>query len=213
MAEIPTTRNTQLAELFRRFGTRRRIPAGRILFMKGDPASEIYYLEKGRVRAYLLYPDGEERTLCYVEQGNLAGEEVVASPPRRIVCADAVSDLTVIAMSGAVLQQHCFEDHDLFRELMALFMQKIELLSNWIFYGQFSHNDARLACFLYDQSDRGMGISFTQEQIAVVTGMSRVSVSKLLHRFEADGLIETGYGSVRVIRRDDLKDYFYGQEF
>ena len=213
MAEIPTTRNTQLAELFRRVGTRRRIPAGRILFMKGDPASEIYYLEKGRVRAYLLYPDGEERTLCYVEQGNLAGEEVVASPPRRIVCADAVSDLTIIAMSGAVLQQHCFEDHDVVRELMALFMQKIELLSNWIFYGQFSHNDARLACFLYDQSDRGMGISFTQEQISVVTGMSRVSVSKLLHRFETDGLIETGYGSVRVIRRDDLRDYFYGQEF
>ena len=213
MAQISAARNTHLAELFRRVGTRRRLPAGRILFMKGDEAREIYYLEKGRVRAYLLYPDGEERTLCYVEQGYLAGEEVVANPPRRIVCADAVSDVTVIVMSGEKLQQHCFEDPEVLRELMALFMQKIELLSNWIFYGQFSHNDARLACFLYDQSDRGNGIPFTQEQIAVVTGMSRVSVSKLLHRFEADGLIETGYGLVRVIRRDDLKDYFYGQEF
>ena len=213
MAEISASHNTQLSELFRRFGTRKRFPAGKILFMKGDTASEIYYLEKGRVRAYLLYPDGEERTLCYVEQGNLAGEEVVAKPPRRIVCADAVTDIRVIAMSGSVLQQHCFEDREVLQELMALFMRKIELLANWIFYGQFSHNDARLACFLYDQSDRSTGVSFTQEQIAVVTGMSRASVSKLLHRFEADGLIETGYGRIRVIRRDALKDYFYGQEF
>ena len=213
MPEISAAGNARLAELFHRCGRRTQFPAGRILFLKNEEAREIYYLEKGRVRAYLLYPDGEERTLCYVEKGNLVGEEVVALPPRRIVCADAASEIRVIAMSGIVLQRHCQEDPALLRELMALFMRKIELLSNWIFYGQFSHNDARLACFLYDQSDRGPGIPFTQEQIALVTGMSRVSVSKLVKRFEDDGLIEKGYSRIRVLQREALKDYFYGQEF
>ena len=213
MAKVSGANNARLAELFRRYGQPRQYRAGKILFMKNDEAKEIYYLEKGRVRAYLLYPDGAERTLCYVERGNLVGEEVTALPPLRIVCADAASDIRVIAMSGSVLQRHCQEDSALLRELMALYMQKIELLSNWIFYGQFSHNEARLACFLYDQSARAPGVPLTQEQIAVVTGMSRVSVSKLVQRFDNDGLIRKGYGNIQVIRRDALKEYFYGQEF
>ncbi len=201
------------AALFRRCGQRMHFEAGKILFLKNDEAEELYYVEKGRVRAYLLYPDGLERTLCYVEQGHLAGEEVAAVPPRRIVCADAASDLTVFAMSREALNIHCRENPALLQELLSLFMKKIELLSNWVFYGQFSHRDARLACFLYDQSDRGSGVPFTQEQIALVTGMSRVSVSKLIQRFEAEGLIKKSYGRIRVLRREALKDYFYGQEF
>ena len=213
MAEISPANTTRLAQLFRHYGHRTQFSRGKILFLKNDEATEIYYLEKGRVRAYLLYPDGAERTLCYIEHGNLIGEEVFALPPKRIVCADAVTDIRVIAMSGAVLREHCHVDRILLQELMALYMQKIELLSNWIFYGQFSHNDARLACFLYGQSEQRTRIIFTQEQIAIVTGMSRVSVSKLIHRFEEQSLIECGYGWIRVIRRDALKDYFYGQEF
>ena len=66
-----------LPEMFRRCGSLRRFAAGDQIFQKDAPAGEIYYLERGKVRAYLLYPDGTERTLCFVERGNLVGEEAV----------------------------------------------------------------------------------------------------------------------------------------
>ena len=92
-------------------------------------------------------------------------------------------------------------------------MQKIELLSNWIFYGQFSRNEARIACFLYDHSEQRTTVAFTQEEIAAVTGMSRVSVSQCLRRFAKNGLIEKGYGQIRIKQRSGLREYFYEQEF
>ena len=105
------------------------------------------------------------------------------------------------------------EDDQISRELIALYMQKIELLTNWIFYGQFSNNRARIACFLYDHSEEGRRVDYTQEEIAAVTGMSRVSVSKCLRLFTDEGFIEKKYGYLRVISRDSLKEYFYDQEF
>ena len=61
--------------LFRQYGRLRRFCAGQQIFLKDSPARELYFLERGKVRAYLLYPDGIERTLCFVERGNLIGEE------------------------------------------------------------------------------------------------------------------------------------------
>ena len=56
-------------------------------------------------------------------------------------------------------------------------------------------------------------MDYTQEEIAAVTGMSRVSVSKCLRLFTDEGFIEKKYGYLRVISRDSLKEYFYDQEF
>ena len=211
-SQIPNIRDN-LQSAFKKYGQTHNYKAGKQLFMKNDHAREIYFLEKGRVRAYLLYPDGSERTLCYVEHGNLVGEEVVAMPARRIVCADAATDITLTSLSIDSLIMAGRQDESVLHELLSLYMQKIELLSNWIFYGQFSHNEARIACFLYDNSEGGKDISYTQDEIAAVTGMSRVSVSQCLKRFEETGILKKGYGSLKVTKRPALKDYFYNQEF
>ena len=78
-------------DAFRRYGTVKRFAAKEQIFWKDDPADKTYYLARGRVRAYLLYPDGVERTLCYVDRDSLVGEEALAQPAKRIVCADATT--------------------------------------------------------------------------------------------------------------------------
>lgn len=199
--------------LFRQHGRLRRFSAGQQIFLKDSPAEEIYYLERGKVRAYLLYPDGMERTLCFVERGNLVGEEAVARPPVRIVCADAVTDLMMYGMDVNMLLRECVIDPNSLPELMALFMKKIELLSSWIFYAQFTQNSAKLACFLYSNTERCMEVLYTQEQIAAVTGMSRVSVSNCLREFAKKGLITQAYKRIRVLNRHGLRQLFGDRAF
>lgn len=213
MNELTPIGMRHIPELFRRYGRPKRFAAGEQIFMKDSPAEEIYFLEKGKVRAYLLYPDGTERTLCYVEKGNLVGEEVVAQTPVRIVCADASTDILMYGMDAQMLFQICLDGAESLPELMALFMKKIELLSSWIFYGQFVRNDAKLACFLYSNTaDRGE-VQYTQEQMAAVTGMSRVSVSNCLRMFSEKGLIQQTYKRVLVLDRAGLRTLFDGRVF
>ena len=202
-----------LAAGFRAFGHIRRFGPGQLLFHKDDPAEEIYYLASGKVRAFLLYPDGAEQTICYVEQGYLVGEELMGEPARRIVSADSAGRCVLYALNFRELTALFQQDPAALRELLAIYMGKIELLSNWIYYSRFPRAEARVACFLCDHCHAGEAVSYTQEQIASVTDMSRVSVSKALKRFEEDGLIEKRYGGVAVKDREALKSIFEGREF
>ena len=202
-----------LPEMFRRCGSLRRFATGDQIFQKDAPAGEIYYLERGKVRAYLLYPDGTERTLCFVERGNLVGEEAVGSPPVRIVSADAATDLLMYVMRGEELLSCCARESASLPELTALFMKKIQLLSSWIFYAQFTRNEAKLACFLYSNTQNRQEVRYTQEQIGSVTGMSRVSVSTCLRSFQQRGLIQVSYKRIRVLNRTGLRELFGEQDF
>lgn len=213
MQESSPSGMQHLPALFRQYGRPRRFPAGTQIFQKDAPAEEIFYLERGKVRAYLLYPDGAERTLCFVERGNLVGEEAVARPPVRIVCADAVTDLLMYSMDADRLLRGCMEQGERLPELMALFMKKIQLLSSWIFYAQFTRNEAKLACFLYSSTQARPEVRYTQEQIAAVTGMSRVSVSNCLRQLARQGMVRQNYGQVRVLDRQGLQRLFGQQEF
>ena len=213
MKQIAMAGTGYIPAFFRRFGRPKRLSAGEQIFMKDTEAEEIYFLDQGKVRAYLLYPDGTERTLCFVERGNLVGEEAVARPPVRIVCADAATDVLFYAMDGQTLIRNCLDVPEGLPELLALFMKKIELLSSWIFYAQFTRNEEKLACFLYSNTGRSAEVHYTQEQIAAVTGMSRVSVSNCLRAFSESGLIQQQYKKVIVLDRPGLRELFAGQVF
>lgn len=202
-----------LPRMFRDHGRVRRFTAGSQIFQKDDPAGEIYYLERGKVRAYLLYPDGTERTLCFVERGNLVGEEAVSQPSARIVCADAATDLVMYAMEGKALLTCCAQETGSLPELTTLFMKKIHLLSSWIFYAQFTRNEAKLACFLYSNTQDRQEVRYTQEQIGSVTGMSRVSISNCLRDLQQRDFVQVAYKRIRVLDRAGLRALFGEQDF
>lgn len=149
-----------------------------------------------------------------MEKGNLVGEEAVGRPAVRIVCADAAADSLMYSMDLDTLLRACAAERENWAELLALFMKKIELLSSWIFYAQFIQNSAKLACFLFSNTGNAHTVvRYTQEQIAAVTGMSRVSVSNLIRKFEEEGLVCQGYRSIRVLDRERLRALFGKREF
>jgi cAMP-binding proteins - catabolite gene activator and regulatory subunit of cAMP-dependent protein kinases len=200
-------------ELFRKYGQPRRFKAGETVFLKGDAARRVYYLESGQVCAYLLYPDGEERTLCFVGQGNLVGEEALAEPFCRIVCCDAATDLLMYEMEAGNFFRGCLENRESLPEIMEFFMKKISLLSSRIFYAQFMKNEEKLACLLYSETADASCVSYTHEQIAAVTGMSRVSATKIMNGFSEQGLITQEYRKIRVTDRPGLLAIFRAKEF
>src|SRR5206468_5572525 len=59
---------------FERLGSRRRFPAGSMLFLEGDPASEAYVLLDGAVKITVGSTDGREVVLDVVEPRCLLGE-------------------------------------------------------------------------------------------------------------------------------------------
>jgi CRP-like cAMP-binding protein len=203
-----------LSEIFIGKGLKKTASAGQNLFNKGDAAGSIYYLKEGRVKAYMLYPDGAERTLCFVDEGNLVGEEAVATPPVRIVSAGAERDSVLYCMTYEDFVREMKSRPKFMLEIMNMFMKKITLLTSWIFYGQFSRNEEKIACLLYSStSDEKTYIKYTHDQIASVTGMNRVSATKIIKNFTEKGLVENQYRNIRILDRNGLKKIFENKEF
>ena len=203
-----------IPEIFKEYGQKKTFQSGEILFMKNDPADYLYYIIDGRLRAFLPYPDGSERTLCYFSNNNLAGEEIFATPPIRIVCAGAMTKLHTYRLDAKTLLRACMNDDESMHELLSFFMKKITLLHSWIFYAQFIKNEEKIACLLYSITDENDDkVNLTHEQIAAVTGMSRVTATRVMNNLVEKNMIIQEYKHIRVLDRQKLREIFEGKEF
>ena len=70
------------------------------------------------------------------------------------------------------------------QDLLTHFVRRIAMLSDYLCCAHFTEDDKRVAYFLHTCcAASGPVIPYTHEQIAAVTGMSRISVTRILRRF------------------------------
>ncbi len=94
--------NEALARLLSRYG--RRFAAGTVLFRDGEPATEAFLLQDGRVR--LLKQAGRmERSLRVVRPGDLFGESALLRGASRSSTAVALDDGVALAFDHATFEQ------------------------------------------------------------------------------------------------------------
>jgi len=199
----------QVAEIFKLYGHVHTYSQGEIIFQKGDSADGICFLAEGRVRASCLNQSGDEITLFYIDENNLIGKESITNSPIRSVNVDAVTDVKLYSMDANILLETCIKNNISMLDLMTLLVRKIAILSDYICCTHFLKNDEKLAYFLYSNCiDDGSVVHYTHEQIASVTGMNRVSVTKLLNTFVNKKLISLHYKEIKVLNRSGLADIF-----
>ena len=94
--------NEAQARLLSRYG--RRFSAGTVLFRDGEPATEAFLLQDGRVR--LLKQAGRmERSLRVVRPGDLFGESALLRGAARSSTAVALDDVVALAFDHATFEQ------------------------------------------------------------------------------------------------------------
>jgi CRP/FNR family cyclic AMP-dependent transcriptional regulator len=88
--------------LLSRYG--RRFAAGTVLFRDGDPATEAFLLQEGRVRL-IKHVGAMERSLRVVRPGDLFGEGALVKGAMRTATALALDDTVVLAFDQATFDQ------------------------------------------------------------------------------------------------------------
>ena len=95
------------------------------------------------------------------------------------------------------------------QDLIAHYVQRITLLSDYICCAHFQEADQRVAYFLFTCcAGSRADIRYTHEQIAAVTGISRVTVSRILSRFRKAGIIAQDYRRIRILDARRLSEVF-----
>ena len=189
-------------------GAGRRVvvfPKKQAIFVQGDVADAIFYIQEGKVRLTVVSKAGKEATLGILSEGNFFGEGSLAGQPLRMGSATAMTDCELLridkkAMMLALHREQTFSD--LFvAYLLARNIRYEEDLVDQLF----NSSEKRLARILLLLARFGKeGVPETvipkisQETLAEMIGTTRSRVSFFMNRFRKLGFLDYGGDGLQV---------------
>ena len=172
---------------------------GETLYSQGEPVTHVYVVEEGRVRLVLLSETGHEKHMAIVGTHGMVGECSAFLDGRHSVSAVASSDVIARQVERATLLQHMERDPECLRQVLWLMSVKLRVLANQnLLLSQATaaqrviHHLVQLADTYGEVQAAGVAIriSFTHQEMANITGLSRVMTSNVLIQLQDGGLIE-----------------------
>ena len=179
------------------------------LLERGSPATDLWYITKGCVRAFCTGYDGEDITLFYISENNIIYNEALLPNSVIIQDAQAITPLDYYVLSAERLLQILQPREAVFETLFSQVVDRIILYHEYILCSHFRESNKRIAYFLYTSYKRlGSVIPYTHEQIGAITGVNRVSVNRILNDFSKKKILSLGYRQIRILSADQLAEVF-----
>lgn len=178
-----------------------RVPAGREVFVEGDPVERIALLVSGVVRVYKIGETGREITLYRFGLGESCVLSANAIFSRQTFPAIAVVEQEAEAV---MIPADTFRDwvrrDDLWRDFVfALFSQRLLAVMEVIDQVVFQRMDRRVATFLLNRARMDNPLRITHHEIASELGSSREVISRLMDDFINQGVLRAGRGVIEVL--------------
>ncbi len=200
---------SNIKRIFEEYGEKAHYEAGRRIMVKGTPAEQVWYICSGTTRAYHTNLEGDEITLFFVSAENIIGLESIVAGNTYLNECDAVTAMDVLILRSSRFMQLWYEKRYPMEELYERFIKRFILLQDHICCTHYRDGNQKVAYLLYSQCmQSGVNIPYSQDQIAVITGINRVSVNRILNYFAKEGIISLGYRKIRVIDPERLVKLF-----
>lgn len=192
---------------------RRRIKAGQHLFRSGDACESIYAVRSGFVRTSTLTGDGREQVTGFHMMGEVIGIDMLGGG---VHATDAVAlvDTEVCEMSLAVLDSLSRDMPALRRKLYQMINEQFQLEREaMLLLGSLRAED-RVASFLLNLGRRYQARGFSalrfllcmsRADIGSHLGLRLETVSRVLSKLQAEGLLRVDSKSVEILDREGLQ--------
>jgi CRP/FNR family transcriptional regulator, anaerobic regulatory protein len=192
--------------------TRTKLKKHETLYRAGEPFHSLYAIRGGSLKTTVLVEDGRAQVAGYHMPGDIIGLDGVGTNHGTEAIALEDSDVCVLPFVKV---------EDLARSVPALQHNLHQVMSNEIAREQSvmlllgsMHADERLAVFLLNLADRyhRRGYSateyvlrMTREEIGSYLGVKLETVSRLLSRFQEEGMIQVQGRTVKLLNLGALK--------
>jgi CRP/FNR family transcriptional regulator len=184
---------------------RRTLTDGQVLAREGAECEYLPFVLKGTLRIYKSSEAGKELTLYRIERGEscVLSATCILNGGSFPAIARAEGDTEVLLTPAKLLVGLADENAAWRRYLFGLYSKRLEDVLTLVEEVAFHHVDRRIAAYLLRNGAGGV-VSRTHGEIADELGTSREVVTRILKDLEADGLISTSRGRIRVLRPDSL---------
>jgi CRP-like cAMP-binding protein len=181
-------------------------PRDTVIFRAGAPTTGVWIVREGRIE--LSVGSGPRRAIVHVlRAGDIDGDIQLLLGMPMPYTARALTDSTLLFLHGsdfdALVQHH----PAVARRWMSSIALRLASSQHRVLGLLGKSLTEQLARLLLDETGDAKGaqtVELTQRTMAAMLGARRPSLNKLLKQFEEDGLVEPGYGTIKIVDRDQL---------
>ena len=189
---------------------RREIPAGRVLFAKGDVGDAMYGVRRGLVRIEMATAGGERLIIDVLGPGDLFGEIALLDGHPRTADAVAAEACELFVLARDTFLGYLERDPKLAVKIIELLCRRIRSTNDRMEETIFLPLQARLARRLRTLAeDFGSEVHITQEELAGLMGVARESVNRQLNEWRESGIVKLSRGRIWVLDTQRLAGECY----
>jgi CRP/FNR family transcriptional regulator, nitrogen oxide reductase regulator len=179
----------------------KQVQAGAAFFREGDPAESFFVVQTGSVKLTQLTPEGHQVVLRLIGPGNAFGGVAAFGGGTYPVTAEAVTDVSALEWPGEVMAGLMEKYPKLAMNALrfvAARLHELQVQYRQLATERVERRVARALLRLVQQAgqrtDSGVLIDLplSPDDIAQMTGTTLYTVSRIISRFETDGIVEAG---------------------
>jgi CRP/FNR family transcriptional regulator, nitrogen oxide reductase regulator len=185
----------------RRAARVRNVETGATFFREGDAATSFFVLNEGSVKLTQLTPEGHQVVLRLIGRGDAFGGVAVFGGATYPITAEAVTHATALEWPGDVMAS-LMERHPKLAlnalRFVAGRLHELQVQYRQLATEKVERRVARALLRLVQQTGRRVesgvliDLPLSREDIAQMTGTTLYTVSRIISRLEAQGILEAG---------------------
>lgn len=183
---------------------------GQFIQHRGDKADGFWLIEEGAVRVGVHLPDGEFRAVAVLGPGDSYGELAVFAGTPRVVDGLSRGESRIRFIPARPFLEAVDASPVSGRALLGALSAHLQDTLNLLAGMRRGTNPARLAGLLTNLAGGRDTVPVRQQELAELLGVTRATANSALARLAALGLIERGYGRIRIRDAEALSLYALG---
>jgi CRP/FNR family transcriptional regulator, cyclic AMP receptor protein len=175
------------------------------VYVQGDPADAVFYIQAGRVKLTVVSYQGREAVIAILGAGEFFGEGCLAGQPLRMASATALSDCSFMRLGKSEMIRLLHEEPSFSEVFIAHLLTHGIRIEEDLVDQMFNSSEKRLARVLLLMANFGKPgqpelviPKISQETLAEIIGTTRSRVSYFMNRFRKLGFVDYSGGSLAV---------------
>jgi len=183
-------------------GRKRQFTDGQFLFQQGDTARGFYAVVSGQVMVGRYAADGSLTVFGVAGSGDLLGELAFFAGSPRITDCVADGPVELVEFDKALFKRVIMVDPEMTMIMLRSLAGQLKAALERIDSDRTLTLPDRLAQVLLGMdADSDADVTCTQQQLADLIGVSRVSLGSALRQLEKSGAVAGSYGRIRIVDR------------
>jgi CRP-like cAMP-binding protein len=169
------------------------------VYSQGDPADAVFYVESGKVKLSVVFPEGKEAVVGMIGPAEFFGEGCLSAQTMRMATATAFAESRIARLDRVTMLRVLRSQPKFASKFISYLLSRNIRIEEDLVDQLFNSSEKRLARVLlllanFDKDSKPEAVipKVSQEVLAEMVGTTRSRVSFFMNKFRKLGFIEYG---------------------